>query len=132
MTVLKIKDKEYKIKFGYNCFCDTDLMERVSYMALLMKNNAVENDNDISGLGKIKDLFCVVRELIFVGLEKYNPVKNLKEVGNLLDDYLEEGADEKRGLMQLFEILGNELMNEGFLADLLTVEEETSQEIVAL
>ena len=101
-------------------------------MALLMKNNAVENDNDITGLGKIKDLFCVVRELIFVGLEKYNPVKNLKEVGNLLDDYLEEGAGEKRGLMQLFEILGNELMNEGFLADLMTVEEETSQEIVAL
>ena len=132
MTVLMIKDKEYKIKFGYNCFCDTDLMERVSDMALLMKNNAVENDNDITGLGKIKDLFCVVRELIFVGLEKYNPVKNLKEVGNLLDDYLEEGAGEKRGLMQLFEILGNELMNEGFLADLMTVEEETSQEIVAL
>ena len=107
-------------------------MERVSDMALLMKNNAVENDNDITCLGKIKDLFCVVRELIFVGLEKYNPVKNIKEVGNLLDDYIEEGADEKRGLMQLFEILGNELMNEGFLADLLTVEEETSQEIVAL
>ena len=25
---LKVKGKEYKVRFGYNSFCDTDLMDR--------------------------------------------------------------------------------------------------------
>lgn len=124
MTVLKIKDKEYKIKFGYNCFCDTDLMERVNDIAVLMQENKVESDKDVSAMGKIKDLFCVVRELIFVGFKKYNPVNDLQSVGDLLDDYIDEESEEKRGLMQLFGLLADELMNEGFLAEMMAQEEE--------
>ena len=127
MTVLKIKDKEYKIKFGYNCFCDTDLMERVSDMAMLMRDNNIEDEQAVSAYGKVKDLFRVVRDLLFVGFQKYNPVKSVQEIGDLLDDYKDEETEEERGLFQLFAILSEELMNEGFLGDLMSQEEEPEE-----
>lgn len=30
---LKVKGKEYKVRFGYNSFCDTDLMDRTKEFA---------------------------------------------------------------------------------------------------
>ena len=30
MMTLKIKEKEYKVKFGYNSFCDSDLLDRTA------------------------------------------------------------------------------------------------------
>lgn len=119
MKTLSVNGKEYKIKFGYNAFCDTDLMERVKDMANIFKDSSVENDNDISGIGKIKELFIVVRELLYVGFKKYNPVDDIQEIGNILDDYSDEETDEQRGLFQLFSILSDELMNMGFLKEIL-------------
>lgn len=119
MTKLTINGTDYIIKFGYNAFCDTDLMERVQDLAKLFKSVEIETDEDVSGIGKIKDLFCVVRELLFVGFKKYNPAESLQEIGDLLDDYKDEETDEPRGLLQLFGILSNELMNAGFLNDIL-------------
>lgn len=120
MTKLTIKGTDYIIKFGYNAFCDTDLMERVQDLAKLFKSAEAETDGDVSGIGKIKDLFCVVRELLFVGFKKYNPVDSLQQVGDILDDYKdEETTDELRGLIQLFGILSEELMNAGFLNDII-------------
>lgn len=127
MTTLIIKGKEYRIKFGYNCFCDTDLMDRVDKLVRLIGGQAAE-DKAVGGIVKVKELFTVVRDLIFVGLKKHNPVENLQAVGDLLDDYLDEKTDEEeRGLMQLFEILSEELMNQGFLSNLLnqSAEEQT-------
>ena len=124
MKRLTINGKEYKIKFGYNSFCDTDLMERTNDLMRLFNASNVEDDSDISGIGKIKDLFTCVRELLFVGFKKYNPVEDLQAVGDILDDYRDEQTEEKRGLFELFVMLTEELMSEGFLADLLTAMEE--------
>jgi len=124
MKTFTINGKEYKIKFGYNSFCDTDLMERTNDLMRLFNASNVEDDNDISGIGKIKDLFTCVRELLFVGFKKYNPVEDLQAVGDILDDYRDEETEEKRGLFELFVMLTEELMSEGFLADLLTAMEE--------
>ena len=121
MKTLTINGKDYKIKFGYNAFCDTDLMERVQDLARLFQKNNTESDKDVSGIGKIKDLFCVVRELLFVGFKKYNPADSLQEIGDLLDDYKDEETEEERGLFQLFSLLSEELMNAGFLNDLMGV-----------
>lgn len=122
MKTLTINGKEYKIKFGYNAFCDTDLMERVQDMAKLFQKNKTESDEDVSGIGKTKEVFCVVRELLFVGLKKYNPVESLQAVGDLLDDYKDEETEEERGFFQLFNLLSDELMSAGFLNDLMNVE----------
>ena len=118
--VLNVKEKEYRVKFGYNSFCDTDLMERTSDLLDLFSASKVENDKDVTGMGKIKELFSCVRDLLFVGFKKYNPVETVQEIGEILDDYHDEAPDgEKRGIIDLFTQLTEELMNEGFLGDMM-------------
>ena len=120
MMVLKVKDEEYRVKFGYNSFCDTDLMDRTQDLLELFRGEEVEDDKDVSSLGKIKELFCCVRDLLFVGFEKYNPVETVQDIGNILDDYNEESTEEnKKGLIDLFVMLSEELTSEGFLAGLM-------------
>lgn len=120
MMVLKVKEEEYRVKFGYNSFCDTDLMDRTQDLLELFKGEEVEDDADVNSLGKIKELFCCVRDLLYVGFEKYNPVETVQDIGNILDDYNEDATEEdKRGLLDLFIMLAEELMSEGFLAGLM-------------
>ena len=126
MMILKVKDKEYKVKFGYNSFCDTDLMDRTSDLLKIFQGAGVEDDKDVTGMGKIKELFSCVRDLLFVGFKKINPVETVQEVGEILDDYHDEAPEgEKRGILDLFTQLTEELMNEGFLQDLMEQLEKT-------
>lgn len=126
MLIFKIKENEYKVKFGYNSFCDTDLMERTTDLLKLFQKQNVVDDKDVNVAGKVKELFSCVRDLLYVGLKKYNPVENVQEVGDILDDYHDEAKEkgEKRGIMDLFIKLTDELMNEGFLVDLMNDLEE--------
>lgn len=120
MMILKVKEKEYKVKFGYNSFCDTDLMDRTNDLLRIFNGAEVENDKDVSEMGKIKELFSCVRDLLFVGFKKHNPVENVQEIGEILDDYHDEATDEdNRGIIDLFTMLTEELMNEGFLGGLM-------------
>lgn len=133
MTILNIKGTEYKIKFGYNSFCDTDLMDRTSDLLRIFQGADVEDDKDVSEMGKIKELFTCVRDLLFVGFRKYNPVENVQEIGELLDDYHDEATeDDKRGIIDLFTLLTEELMNEGFLGDLLKQMSATEEKIAKM
>lgn len=126
MLNLVIDNKEYKIEYGFNSFCDTDLLERTQDMLTLFSGGDVENDNDVQALGMIKEMFCIVRELLFVGFEEHNPVEDVKDVGRLLDKYRKEAPEgESRGILDLFGMLSEELMNEGFLADLMNKIVET-------
>lgn len=129
MMVLKVKDTEYKVKFGYNSFCDTDLMERTEDLLKLFQNAGAEDDKDVAGLGKVKELFVCVRDLLFVGFKKFNPVESVQGVGDIIDDYHDEAPEgEKRGVMNIFTMLSEELMNEGFLGEILNDQEETEQD----
>ena len=119
MTKFVVNGTGYKIKYGYNCFCGRNLMENVQELSKLFSGSDIKNDSDVSGMGKVKDLFCVVRDLLYVGFKKYNPVNSVQEVGDILDDYLDEETDEERGLLPLFVMLSEELTNEGFLSGLL-------------
>lgn len=129
MMTLKVKENEYKVKFGYNSFCDTDLMDRTSDLLKIFKEEDVEDDNDAKAVGKVKDLFLCVRDLLFVGFKKFNPVETVQDVGDILDDYHDEATeDDSRGILDLFTDLTTELMNEGFLGDLLSQMEEVTEE----
>ena len=129
MMILQVKDKEYKVKFGYNSFCDTDLMDRTNDLIMIFHNAEVEDDKDVTGMGKIKELFCCVRDLLFVGFQKFNPVETVQEVGNILDDYHGEATEEdRRGVLELFTKLSEELMNEGFLGEVLEAFAENQEE----
>ena len=131
MMVLNVKGKEYKVKFGYNSFCDTDLMDRTSDLLKIFQGADVEDDKDVTGMGKIKELFTCVRDLLYVGFKKNNPVETVQEVGDILDDYHDEATeDDKRGILDLFTQLTEELMREGFLADLMEQMAQTTEEKV--
>jgi len=120
MLTITVSDTTYRIKFGYNCFCDSDIFDRVKDMIKILGGAGAEDDADVAGLGKIKDLFSTTRDLLFLGLQKYNPVESVQEVGDLLDTYRDEAPEgEKRGLLQIFSMLSEELMDEGFLSDLI-------------
>lgn len=126
--VLKVKEKEYKVKFGYNSFCDTDLMERTEDLLKLFQSTGADDDKDVAGLGKVKELFLCVRDLLFVGFKKFNPVETVQEVGDIIDDYHDEAPEEeKRGVMDIFTKLSEELMNAGFLGEILNDQTETEQ-----
>ena len=107
MMTLSINGKEYKVKFGYNCFCDTDLIDRVRTVSNLFTGTGEDvSDEEMQKLGaqRMKDLFCVV------------------------DDYVEEETDEKRGLFTLFTQLSEELMSRGFLNEIIGNPEEAEME----
>ena len=126
MLFFKIKENEYKVKFGYNSFCDTDLMERTTDLLKLFQKQNIIDDKDVNVAGKVKDLFSCVRDLLYVGFKKHNPADNVQEIGDILDDYHDEAKEkgEKRGIIDLFVRLTDELMNEGFLVDLMNDLEE--------
>lgn len=126
--VLKVKDTEYKVKFGYNSFCDTDLMERTEDLLKLFQSTGADDDTDVAGLGKVRELFLCVRDLLFVGFKKFNPVETAQEVGDIIDDYHDEAPEgEKRGVMNIFTMLSEELMNAGFLGEILNDQMEPEQ-----
>ena len=128
MMVLKVKEKEYKVKFGYNSFCDTDLMERTEDLLKLFQSTGADDDTDVLGLGKVKELFLCVRDLLFVGFKKFNPVETVQEIGDIIDDYHDEAPEgEKRGVMDIFTQLSEELMNAGFLGEDLNDQTEMEQ-----
>ena len=116
MMKLAINDKEYKVIFTFNSFCDTDLMERIQTASELFA------DEDSTGMSQIKEMFGVIRDLLYVGFKRYNPVDDIHEVGDLIDDYMNEDGN---SLLTLFGDLMNELTEEGFLAELMTPVEET-------
>lgn len=121
MMTLVVKDKEYKVKFGYNSFCDSDLLDRTTETMKILDNLTKSTDSD--GMANIHKMFTLVRDLLFEGFKKLNPVKNKTEVGDILDDYLEEDT-ENHGLLNIFVLLSQELLAEGFFGDLLKKSEE--------
>ena len=130
MMILKVKGKEYKVKFGFNSFCDTDLLERTGDLLKVFQDQNVENDNDVTNIGKIKDLFICVRQLLYFGFMKYNPVADVQKVGDILDDYHDEATEENtNSIMELFTKLTEELMQEGFLGDLTKAKTQQVQQV---
>lgn len=128
MTI-KIGEKEYIVKFGYNSFCDSDLLDRTAEaMGMIQEIQDLakeedEKDKEVKTtaevLAKVRNLFMLTRELLFEGFKKKNPVTSISEVGDILDAYLDEDK-ENHGLITIFAMIAQELLKEGFFGNLLT------------
>lgn len=117
MMTINVNGTEYKVKFGYNSFCDSDLLDRTSEVMDILRGKT-EGSNDSTFTRR---LFIVTRDLLFEGFKKKNPVESLTEVGNILDDYFDEGTeDDPHGIVDIFGMLAQELLSEGFFGNLLT------------
>lgn len=125
MMTIKVKNKEYIVKFGYNSFCDSDLLDRTAEALGMVQEMSNLNQDDenkqlttTETLAKVRKLFNLTRELLFEGFKKKNPVANMEEVGDILDDYLDEDT-ENNGLIDIFGRIAQELLKEGFFGNLL-------------
>ena len=127
MFELKFGKKNYKVQFGINSFCDTDLMDRTKKIIRFMSENGMFDDKEkvaeeqvdevaviMNNLDSYKDVIITTRELLFVGFKKHNPVETIEQVGDMLDDYAENGGN----LIEVFSKLVEELISKGFMADL--------------
>ena len=123
MTTIKVNGKDYIIKFGYNSFCDSDLLDRTTEVLGILQADQGEKDSEFT-----RKLFVVTRELLFEGFKKKNPIGSLEEVGDLLDDYMDEGTEEEtHGLIDVFSMIAQELLTEGFFGDILKKSEKAIQ-----
>jgi len=126
---LKIKDKEYKVKFGYNSFCDTDLLDKTAeVMGFLHGEGLQPNPDNPNNMDFVRKMFTVTRDLLFEGFKRFNPVEDKNDIGLLLDEYYEENPDE-HGLLNVFVMIAQELLSEGFFGNLLT---KANEEMEAL
>lgn len=131
MITLKIKGKEYNLKFGYKSFKKSNILNEVVSMQKKIKNpneNTGENTAE-SAMENIEILERVLElssKLVLAALQKYHEEfradykreeevqKIIDKVDDLMDDYMDE--EDSMSIMDLFMTLTEELFNNGFLS----------------
>lgn len=123
MTTIKIGEKEFNIKYGYEATVKNGIIKKL--VALGEENGNMES---------IEKILLLLPELLLAGLQKYHAdeygfdyknadqkEKQMAKVYALLDEYFdgEDGDVEK-----LFGDLQNELLENGFLSKILRKERE--------
>lgn len=119
--ILKINDREYKVKYGYKALTQFDILSKV------MKMSEIDDKTEIDMI--ISSVLPLLPELLLAGLQKYNDdfkfdyenesekKDKLNMVYDLIDDYIDsDDGDEDKSIMSLFMSLTDELVNNGFLS----------------
>lgn len=115
MFTIEAGGRECKIRYGINSFADTDLMDRTQW---LIENMTSQNE-DVDQGKMLREMVVCLRDLIYTGAMRYSPFDDLAEVGDFIDDYIDEHSEEEDVIMNLFGKITEELIAEGFLGDLL-------------
>ena len=124
MIKIKVKEKEYSLKFGYKSFKKSGILHEVVAMQKKMKENGGEDaEGNIDMLEKVLDLNS---KLVAAALQKnheefraeYGDEESEKKVINMVDDLMDDYMDEEdsMSIMDLFEKLMEELFDNGFLS----------------
>lgn len=131
MLTIKVNDKEYTIKFGYEPTLKSRLLSRVAKMTVNTKQDAEEN------LEQIENMLLFVPEMVLVGLQKfhsdefgynldtndgYEEAKN--KAFSLIGDYVDTGDVD---ITDFFTELEEELTSNGFLKKMFEKEVEKAQ-----
>lgn len=131
MLKIKVNDKEYTIKFGYEPTLKSRLLSRVAKMTINMKQDAEEN------LEQIENMLLFVPEMVLIGLQKfhsdefgynldtndgYEEAKN--KAFSLVGDYVDTGDVD---ITEFFTELEEELTSNGFLKKMFEKEVEKAQ-----
>lgn len=131
MLKIKVNDREYTIKFGYEPTLKSRLLSRVAKMTVNMKQDAEEN------LEQIENMLLFVPEMVLIGLQKfhsdefgynldtndgYEEAKN--KAFSLVGDYVDTGDVD---ITDFFTELEEELTSNGFLKKMFEKEVEKAQ-----
>lgn len=124
MITLKVKEKEYNIKFGYKSFKKSGILKEVVGMRKKLSNTV--DDDDTENIESLEEVLELNSKLVLAGLQKYheefradynNPDSVqavVAKVDDLIDDYMDE--EDSMPIMDLFTALTDELFNNGFLS----------------
>ncbi len=131
MLKIKVNDREYTIKFGYEPTLKSRLLSKVAKMTVNMKQDAEEN------LEQIENMLLFVPEMVLIGLQKfhsdefgynldtndgYEEAKN--KAFSLVGDYVDTGDVD---ITDFFTELQEELTDNGFLKKMFEKEVEKAQ-----
>lgn len=117
MFSFKVRDKEYKVRFGYRVLCRTNLIDRVV-------NITRQKDEEHA----FQNMISTVAELLLAGLQKSHRDEfgyetdaekdaALERIYDMLDAYEDESTEESpQDGFAMFEKLQEELMKNGFLS----------------
>lgn len=131
MKVIKINGKEYKLKFGYSSLYRTGILKRLQDAQQIF-----DNKSDEGAFDKIEKLMGVTAEAFLAGLQKFHKDEfgyttesereaMIDKVCDLFDDLADE--DETIGILEIFTMINEELIEQGFLARLF----QSSQELIS-
>lgn len=124
MFSFKVKDKEYKVKFGYMVLSQSDILTRTS---------------NLGSVNNPQILVSVLPELLLAGLQSkqkeefgYETKEEKKvayeKVCDLLDEYEDESTEENpKSGFDLFQKMNKELEKNGFLSGILKMMEEAEK-----
>ena len=123
MLTVKFGKKELNIKFGYEATVKNNIIKKLANLE--KQEDSIESVNNI---------LMLLPELILVGLQKYHSDEygfdpcnkeqkeaKLSEVYSMLDDYFDSDESD---IQKLFADVQGELLENGFLANLLKKEQE--------
>lgn len=129
VITLKVKDKKYKLKFGYKSFKNSGILKEVVAMQAKARGNKEENEQEKDAENQVELLEEVLElnsKLVLIALQKYHEefrvdYENKEEMNILIDkvdDFMDEYMDEEdsMSIMDLFNELVDELFNSGFLS----------------
>lgn len=123
--ILRVKEKDYKIKFGYKSLAKSGILRDVMKMQNLFGAEGSEV-SDTEAFKILPELFDMISTMVLAGLQKYNEefrvdydnpqsVKTgIEKVYDFMDDYMDEPDSVE--LMELFSKLTGELFDNGFLS----------------
>ena len=124
MTTLVINGNEYKIKFGYEATARCGVIDNVTELEDLMEKGENMRNEDLT------TLLALVPKILVAGLQKFHKDEfgynyetgegkdaALNKTFELVDDYFDENKD--ADIIDLFNLLTEEMVQNGFLAQLL-------------
>lgn len=130
--ILKIGEKEYKIKFGYK----PTLKERI--ISKVVRLGDIRGENGESDMEKLEDLLSFLPELLLVGLQvnhedfrydydtKEGKEKQLEKTFALVEEYMDS---EDANAMYFFNQLQEALTRDSFLRSLFQKEQKKAEQI---
>lgn len=124
---LKLRDKEYEIKFGYRATVESGLLNQLAQMSNM-------KDGETNVMESAEKMMMWLPEFVLVGLQKFHKEEfgcnwsdkkdreeKTDKVFDMLDDYFDK---EDSDFMKLFADLQEELMKNGFLSKMFQKEQE--------
>lgn len=125
MIILKVKDKEYQLKFGYKSFKKSGILREVVSMRKKLYGSD-EEEKETDGIEALEEVLELNSKLVLAALQKFHEEFRVEygnpdsvqaiidKVDDLMDDYMDE--EDSMSIMDLFTALTEELFSNGFLS----------------